>query len=59
MQVVRQLSKGMLRMFREDKHVIISFSYFQCMWSYFRKDEILGTEAMERFDQLNGGGIQR
>lgn len=38
--VAGQLSEGLLRIFRDGKHVKISFSYFQCMWSDFRKDEI-------------------
>lgn len=48
MHVVRKIPEGLLRMFREEKHVIISSSSFQCMWSDFRKDEILGMEAMEK-----------
>lgn len=56
--VVEQLSEGLLRMFREGRHVIISFSYCQCMWSDFRKGEILGMEAMKRLDLLNEGHIQ-
>lgn len=56
--VVRQLSKGLLRTFREDKHVINPLSYIQCMCPDWRKDEILGLETMKSFGQLNGGSNQ-
>lgn len=58
MHAVGQLSEGLLRKFREGRHVIISFSYFQCMWSDFGKDEILGMGAMKWVDRLNAGHIQ-
>lgn len=56
--VVRQLPTGLLRTFREGKHVINSFSYTQCICPDLRKREILGLETMKSFDQLNGGSNQ-
>lgn len=48
--VVGQLSRGLLRMIREKKNVVSSFSYIQYVCSDLRKDEISGLEAMKSFD---------